>query len=362
MKLCWANAFQSIGNGYGYTTHARMLREACERAGVESAEDGEVAVHIITPDNFRPVPGRKNLLYTMYEATTLPEGWKGPLQVADLIVVPCRQNRDFFRQYTKVPIEVCWEGVDTELYRYVERKAPMVDPFIFLWVGAPNPRKGFGHAGQAWDEWGHSGRMPRNAWAYFKTSGIGGVNEIPDRAAKMAKGGDVLDDRGKDGYLIRYPAMHSYVDTRNLSPAELFGLYERAHAFMLPSMGEGFGLTLAEAMSTGLPCIFTPWGGPRDFCSEKEGFPVKWRFRAVNVVRFGDDGSRHIADSTYAASADYKDVMRRMEQIYADYPAARARGRRAAERIRAGFTWDISAARFMEIINLHFGGGRADAA
>lgn len=340
MRINWANQFNSTGNGYGYTTHARMLRAACERAGVESAEDAEIAVHIITPDRFKPIPGRINVLYTMYECTTLPKEWRVPLQLTDLLITPCRQNRDFFANYTKVPIEVCWEGVDTELYRYVERKEPTLNPFIFLWVGAPNPRKGFEHVGGAWDIWRKSGKCPTNAWLYCKTSGI-----------------------KKGEFLERHTNMRLFVDSRNLTNEEMFGLYEKAHAFLLPSMGEGFGLTLAEAMSTGLPCVYTPWGGPRDFCSEREGFPVKWHFHAVQTVRFAEDGKGHVvADHTFAASAEWKDVMRRMEQIYYAYPAALERGRRAAERIRGAFTWEHSAASFIEILRRRFGERSADAA
>jgi hypothetical protein len=306
-----------------------MLRAACERAGVESSEDGEIAVHIITAERFKPIPGRFNILYSMYECTTLPEEWVPPLQTADLIVVPCRQNRDLFKNYTKVPVEVCWEGVDTEVYKYVQRIEPLMGAFVFLWIGAPNPRKGFEHVGSAWDEWRMRPDFPRNAILYVKTTGL----PKGEFVEKLTKG------------------MQTFVDTRNLSNEELFGLYEKAHAFLLPSMGEGFGLTLAEAMSTGLPCIYTPWGGPRDFCSEREGYPVKWKFHDVRTVRFDEVGKRHLANHSQAAHADVRDIIRRMEQIYHGYPAALERGRRAAERIRAGFTWDHSAASFISILN-----------
>lgn len=332
MRICWANRFNSTGNGYGYTTHAKMLRAACERAGVESTDDAEIAVHIITPDRFQPVPGKLNVLFSMYECTTLPKEWQAPLQLPDLLVVPCRQNRDFFRNYTKVPIEVCWEGVDTDVYRFVARKKPLTDPFVFLWIGAPNPRKGFQHVSGAWDLWRQSKTFPRNVVLYLKTSGI--------------TKGEVLE---------KHPEMRLVMDSRNLPVKELFELYAMAHAFVLPSMGEGFGLTLAEAMSTGLPCIYTPWGGPRDFCSEREGYPVKWKFRAVKTIRFSEEGGPRIADGTYAASAEWRDVLRRMEQIYYGYDDALLRGLRAAVRIRDGFTWDISAASFISILERRFG-------
>lgn len=333
MEIYWTNQTNNVGNGYGYSMHAKMLQAACERAGVKSSPMAKIAVHIITGLKFRPVMKRINVLYSMYECTTLPDSWIPHIQKADLIVVPCKQNRDLFRNYTKVPIEVCWEGVDTEAFPYVERSRPL-SKFVYLWVGAPNPRKGFTHVGAAWDAWGASGRMPRNVWLYCKSSGITG-------------GEFVRDIQGT----------RTTVDTRNLSTEQLFGLYRDAHAFLLPSMGEGFGLTLAEAMSTGLPCVYTPWGGPRDFADESVAYPVKWEFSEVQAMLVGNDGTRKVEQNSYAAYPDVVDIVRRMEQIYSAYPAALAKGKRASERIRKGFTWDISAASFIDILQRHFGEG-----
>ncbi len=320
------------GNGYGYSMHTKMLHEACLRAGSTDDYRAQTAIHIITPNKYHPIPGKRNVLYTMYECTTLPDDWIEPIQGADLIVVPCRQNRDLFKQYTKAPVEVCWEGVNTEAFPFVERKMPFVSRFVFLWVGAPNPRKGFEHVGAAWDGLRASGRMPKNAWLYCKSTGVERENIVEERAG-----------------------MRVTIDTRNLSVAELFGLYRDAHAFALPSMGEGFGLTLAEAMSTGLPCIYTPWGGPRDFIDETCGYPVKWEFSPVTTMKVGEDGKRTMHQKTYAAYADVNDIMRRMEQIYYGYDTALAKGRRAAKRIRDGFTWDISARSFLDIISRYEG-------
>ena len=57
------------------------------------------------------------------------------------------------------------------------------------------------------------------------------------------------------------------LDLDNLDASGLHALYESAHALVLPSRGEGFGLPAAEALSLGLPLITTGWGGQCDFAN-----------------------------------------------------------------------------------------------
>jgi glycosyltransferase involved in cell wall biosynthesis len=49
---------------------------------------------------------------------------------------------------------------------------------------------------------------------------------------------------------------------------------QAAHAFVLPSRYETFGVALAEAMATGLPVVATRCGGPEDLVTEATGLLV----------------------------------------------------------------------------------------
>lgn len=315
-----------IGNGFGYSTHQRMLRAALERHGVIMSDDSNVAVHIIVPTGFQPVEGKFNILFTMYECNTLPDEWVPYVQQPDLIVVPCSHNRRLFQRYTDVPVEVCLEGVDTELFSYEPRQFPTDRPFVFLWNGASNPRKGYEHVALAWASWNR--RHP----------------ELEKKATLIMKTTQVTREERLIGM------RNAFVDTRKYSIENLVTLYHFAHCFLFPTMGEGFGLTLAEAMSTGLPCIYTPWSGPADFVSEREAFPLQFTMKKVRTMKIMPDGSQQKYHTTVSASANIEHLVRRMEQVYFAYDLALARGRRAAERIRREITWDISARRFIDIV------------
>lgn len=328
MKLFWGNSLNTaMGNAYGYSVHYNSLRGALDRLGVENTFASDVAVHVATAYVFRPIPGKKNVLYSMYECTTLPPDWIATINKADAIIVPCRQNRDLFRQYYKGPIYAVPEGCNTDLYTFKERKFPEGEqPFTFLWVGAPNLRKGFAHLGQAWTMWMlKHGDLVRSGKTrlYMKSSGI-------------AKGEQ-----------FQYkPEWGMTIDPRSTPGTPMRDMYHEAHAFLLPSMGEGWGLTLIEAAATGLPCIYTPWSGPRDFMDERYSYPVKWKFGHVRTVKRGGILD-HESD---AASADAKSIFQRMEQIYYGYDEALRRGRKMSEIIHRDFTWEQSALKFLEAV------------
>lgn len=314
-------------------------------------DTADIAVHIVTPNMYIPDPTAFNVLYTMYECTTIPNDWVEPLQHADLIVVPCSQNKMLFSRYTKVPIEVCLEGVDVDNFKYVERSFPTDERFTWLWVGASNPRKGYHFAVWAWSAFNNEHpELAGKILLYMKTTQVSEMDHIIGY---------------KDGKPVRetmprervFAAGNARIDTRKV-PFEgeggLIDMYQKAHAFLFPTMGEGFGLTLAEAMATGLPCVYTPWSGPVDFCSPKEAYPVKFTFGRVTTADIAPDGTKRKKFDSYAAKPNVMSIVRQMEKIYYGYDNALKRGKRAAERIRREITWDISANNFARIVYDHF--------
>jgi len=326
-----------------------MLQAALKRNGhnVTDDEEHDIAVHIVTPEMFIPIPEKFNVLYTMYECTTLPADWIEPLQHPDLIVVPCAQNKMLFSNYTNVPIEVCNEGVEVDKFKYVDRSFPLSGRFVWLWVGASNPRKGYQHAITAWGHFNNKHpELAGKILLYMKTTQLAGGEHI----AGYKRGKPVMEEMPRDRI---FAAGNVRIDTRKV-PFEgkggLIDMYQKAHGFLFPTMGEGFGLTLAEAMSTGLPCIYTPWSGPVDFCSPNEAFPLKFSFAPVHTAEILPDGTKRPKHTTYAAAPSIRSIIRQMERVYYDYENALKRGVKAAARIRKDITWDISANHFAEII------------
>ncbi|MEX0929107.1 MAG: glycosyltransferase family 4 protein [Balneolales bacterium] len=87
-----------------------------------------------------------------------------------------------------------------------------------------------------------------------------------------------------DRYKLKNVQFHDAV-----SREELVKYYQASDLFVLPSRYEGFGLSLVEAASTGLPVVSTDCGGPGDIINEGVGLlvdvdsPVELG-RAINKV------------------------------------------------------------------------------
>lgn len=385
MKIHWVHLTDNVGIGMGYSQHQQFLHRALANIGAELDEQGEVAVHLTTPTFFTPIPDKINVLFTMYECTTLPEDWVPHLHRADLIVVPCTHNAWLFSQYTDVPVVATHEGVDASVYHHIARSFPAERPFCFLWIGASNPRKGVRYVANAWELWNikHPELAPKTMLVMKTTQQTNPTATIHLRYHQPSI--QVVDSAGRahtierDGQTekivrelprerVMQVAGNAIVDTRRLPllpegempdpnrfygtylPGSLMEVYNFAHAFLLPSMGEGWGLTLCEAAATGLPCVYTDWSGPRDFMSRETGYPVRWRFRDVEGIKLNAAGENEIYHRSQAASPDVHHIVRRMEQIYYGYQRALERGKRASDNILARFTWDKAAADLVRIL------------
>ena len=99
-----------------------------------------------------------------------------------------------------------------------------------------------------------------------------------------------------------------------------------AHVLVLPSVFEGFGLVIPEAMSTGMPVIAsTHTAGPE-------------------IIREGLDGFVLEPD-------DVEGLADRIERLRSDRPRAVAIGIEAAHRAR-DFSWEAHSGRLQQILGL----------
>lgn len=369
ISVYWTNKDKDqVANALGYATHAAAMKRHA-MPYLKYTEDADIALTITPADQFEPVPGRFNILFTMWEFMDVPPGYIEGIKKADAIIVPSKFCRDIFRPYTNKPIEVCWEGVDPHLYRFHQRKFPVVsngEKFRILWIGAPNPRKGYftvlefvemaknmpnvevymkttAHKKMPFQNWAHlnmlrirsmfdkSAKVPWNTNASLT---LGAVRESIRRRF-MPEVADMVQVFG--------PHKNIILDTRKLPIEDLVGLYDSAHLFVIPHCGEGWCLPLSEAMATGCPCIATDATGSKDFFDKDVGYPVKWDFAVAEMREYNLGKARVFTPDTH-------DFVRQIMNVIRDYDTALAKGKAGSRRIHSQFTWEMSGKRLGDIV------------
>lgn len=310
---------QSIANGFGYRKHNENLYNHLSWiANIHPRAKNRVVIR--SPEFVESSLRKKkvNWVFSMFEGTELPSRYLEPLSKADYWLVPSTWVKEVFSKYfDKDKIFVVNHGV-LPLFYYKKRKFPHKKKFRYLWVGAPNPRKGYQEIMEVWVRQGFA--YSKNVELYCKTSGEG------IRGKVMQKANVILDGR-------------------ILSDMELANLYRSAHCFVMPHKGEGFGLTLAESMSTGMPCIATGYSGVTDFFDDEVGYPIGYKMGEGIVTFVGTNDTQ----GTQLAYPNLTELCNSMIYVFENYDEALRKGKKASKRMRK-FTWNKSAQTLVDII------------
>ena len=127
-----------------------------------------------------------------------------------------------------------------------------------------------------------------------------------------------------------------HVIDRSLSGEEMQGLMAACDCYVSLHRSEGFGLTLAEAMSIGKPVIATGYSGNVDFMTQENSYLVDY-----TIVRVGPDCEIYPAEGEWA-EPDIEHAAQLMRGVRADPERAERIGTQAradiAERLSAEAT------------------------
>lgn len=222
-----------------------------------------LAYHPALPLTQGDLLARYRALFTMFESTRPPRKWGEYSNRYDLVIVPCRGLVDGFREIgVRVPIEVVPLGVDPERWSYQARDFGR-GPFRFLLFANShfgNRRKNYQ---AALDAFRLAFPNPDGVELWLKTT-VGG---IPDEI-KGIPGVFGLDARMDHG--------------------QLTGMLGQCHCLVFPSKGEGFGLPVREAMSTGMPVIAAPFMGLQEPMRQEFNFPIEYEMELANYEQIFD--------------------------------------------------------------------------
>ncbi len=297
--------------------------------------EGQVDFHLRhrwPPDFSRPASG-KLILIQPWEFGRIPQAWLQPLRdQVDQVWAYTNYVRQCYLD-SGVPaakVQVVPLGVDPERFR------PGLDPlplatqkrFKFLFVGGTLFRKGID--------------VLLDAYCQTFTAGDEVCLVIKDMGVQTfyrnQNAGDEIRRRQQD------PANPQILYlTEDLPGAELPRLYAACDCLVHPYRGEGFGLSVAEAMACGLPAILTRGGACDDFCPEEM---VYWIGAQRRQVRF----EQETAGPAWLLEPNAEDLKDQLRQVCAAPEAARQLGQLASRHIRTHFTWERAAERARQVL------------
>jgi len=244
----------------------------------------EVWIQITVPNEFQRV-GKFNIGVTAgIETTICDASWLQGCNNMDLNLTSCEHSKEVFEQ-TKYdfedkrtgqkgtiglgkPMEVLFEGVDTNTYRKVETKdtdfnlSDIRESFCYLVVGHwmqgafGHDRKNIGYTIKAFLETFKNKNNPPAL--ILKTSQVG--SSIIDRETILDKIDEIR--RSVKGTVPNIYLLHGEV-----TDEEMNFLYNhpKVKAMVSFTKGEGFGRPLLEFTTTGKPVIASGWSGQLDF-------------------------------------------------------------------------------------------------
>lgn len=210
----------------------------------------------------------------------------------------------------KVPIHVGGQGVDTDLFFPAKKKDK--DTFDFLFVGVAQGRKGTQEVISAFEDVFGDNKKVRllvksNSWGKLKDYSINCDNIIP-----------------------------MYVEYTRKQLAEL---YRNSDCFVLATHGDSFMLPGIEALASGLPLIITDFGGPRDYCNNQTGYPLKYELKEAGYL------------PGHQAKPDYEHLKELLYHVYTHQDEAREKGLYGASWCREYWTWKKDAERIINFFN-----------
>jgi len=241
------HALQNADVVYGYEHACLNTFQSAQRRGILRVYEVPAPHHAFVKDIFEQEFAKYPELRTPYyehlhkhqeqRTARCMQEW----ELADLVIVNSELTRRSFAS----------NGADIDKVRVLPLGAPPIrgigknggtatsEPIRFLWAGTFSMRKGAHYVLQAWE------RLR------------------PGRAARLDIVGAV---RLPASMLQRVPESVQFFNS--VPRDELFELYHRADALVFPTLCDGFGMVVTEALAQGLPVITTACAGASDLIKQ----------------------------------------------------------------------------------------------
>jgi glycosyltransferase involved in cell wall biosynthesis len=303
--------------------------------------DAKINVVNMIPTLFQKYkkPGCKNIGFTMWEATRLPDAWVQQCNAMDAIFVPCEWNKKIFLDSgVTVPVFVVQPGVDlaeipsakndvkNEVYKFYS---------VFQWI----ERKGYRPLIKAYfSEFAATEKVSLTLKTYKHS-------QFPNNDTLIKK---EIEEIRKELNIPAADCPAINLITTFLSSAEMDNLHREHDAFILLSRAEGYGIPYQDSMLYGNPTIGTNFSGNVDFMNEENSFLIPYSLTPTGGMSWFVPFYK--GRDQYWAEPDIHAAAKTMRKVFDNRAMARKVGENGRRHIIENFNNKNSAKQFISAI------------
>lgn len=263
-------------------------------------------------------PNRAVIGYTVFESDRFPVNLKNDARNVDYLWTASDFCYDRLIQ-TGIPrekVEMFPEGVDTEIFSpYATPSLKKKVKFLFGIIVGWSERKGINTLLNAFLK-----EFDRNEDVGLYCSGGWYAERVAQKEVEEAK-----KKIGK----YNYPEI--ILDWNNRLDWQMSSLYTSLDCYVLPTKGEGYNRTVAEAMSCAIPTISTDFPPTNEILNTSNGYPIKVEKIAPEPRADWICDYYKGADFAHPSEEHLRSLMR---SVFEDYDTAKGKAEKGREDIK----------------------------
>lgn len=282
--------------------------------------DTKIQVIHLTPDNYIQYDLSKHYTigYTTWETDKLPPKWVDYINLCDEVWVPSSWNKEcFIKNGVNKPIYIIPHIVNTSNLENINlinigvNSSSYLFYSIFQWIERKNPLNLL----KAYlTEFNPEDNVALLLKTYRVNSSLKEQEIIKNQIAAFKQ----------SLQLSYYPPIIFFGDI--MTSDDIKALHKTGDCYVSFHRGEGFGLTIAEAMGYAKPVIATNYSGNTDYMNKENSFLIDYQLSPVFGMIFPNYDGKQIW-----AEPNVVDLKNQMRYCYENKQIANEKGKRAQE-------------------------------
>ncbi len=218
----------------------------------------------------------KKINFVAWETDNIPKQWKKIYEddVYDELVVFSKWNKEIFSKSFIKPIHI----IPHVILDFYDLNKKNNNKFNIFSMSQWSNRKGFDILLKAYYQEFFNNEDVELFIKTYRNETMSGIEESKEREI-------IINDITKIKNSIRdygnLPKCKVSLKTGFVDKKEIKSYYEKADVYCSPSRGEGFGMTIAQAALSGIPCIVPDLGGHIDYLDPNNTYWIKSIFEPV---------------------------------------------------------------------------------